>query len=184
MPTGADARRCIVWYAGQGRVVNVLRPHVTVGQEPEDGRGEGKVGVREAAVPFEVLWGDADPSGLIYYQNVFRYVAQAESALFRQIGYTVRTMIAEGFANPRAHVEADFRKPLWVHDTGTCRVWVGRIGNSSVRLDFALTKDGDSEPAVTGHLVMVFVDPEAMRPIPVPEVLRRAFGAGEESGDD
>ncbi len=142
------------------------------------------MGVREAVVPFEVLWGDADPSGLIYYPSVFRYVAQAESALYRQIGYTVRAMIAEGFANPRAHVEVDFRKPLWVHDTGTCRVWVGRVGNSSVRLDFALTKNGDDEPAVTGHLVMVFVDPEAMRPIPVPEVLRRAFGADEETGDD
>ncbi len=138
--------------------------------------------VREAAVPFEVLWGDADPSGLIYYPNVFHYVAQAESALYRQLGYTVRAMIAEGFANPRVHVEADFRKSLWVHDTGTCRVWVGRIGTSSVRLDFTLTKDGDSEPAVTGHLVTVFVDPVAMRPIPVPEALRQAFGAKERAG--
>ncbi len=138
--------------------------------------------MREAAVPFEVLWGDADPSGLIYYPNVFRYVTQAESALFHQLGYTARSMIAEGFANPRAHAEADFRKPLWVHDTGTCRVWVGRIGNSSVRLDFTLTKDGESEPAVTGHLVTVFVDPVAMRPIPVPEMLRQAFGAKESAG--
>jgi len=76
-------------------------------------------------------------------------------------------------------VEADYRKPLWVHDRGVCRLWVSRIGRSSLRLDFALVKDGEEEPAVTGHLVQVFVDARTMRPVPVPEELRRAFEAGE-----
>jgi len=74
-----------------------------------------------------------------------------------------------------------------VHETGTCRAWLGHIGNSSVRLDFTLTKAGDSEPAVTGHVVMVFVDRETLRPIPVPAALRQALSAAEgtspETGD-
>jgi acyl-CoA thioester hydrolase len=157
---------------------------VATGQHREAGRGEGNVGTREAIVPFEVLWGDADPSGLVYYPNVFRYLTQAESALLLQAGYTPQAMVAEGFANPRAHVEVDFRRPLWVHDMGTCRLWVGRIGTSSVRLDFMLTKAGEREPAVTGHVVTVFVDRETMRPIPVPPALRQALSVAERCSVD
>lgn len=135
--------------------------------------------MRQVEVPFVVYWGDADPAELIFYPNVFRYVMQAEYALFRGLGYTLRTMRELGIVNPRVHVEADYRKPLWVHDRGVCRLWVSRIGRSSLRLDFALVKDGEEEPAVTGHLVQVFVDARTMRPVPVPEELRRAFEAGE-----
>jgi acyl-CoA thioester hydrolase len=56
---------------------------------------------------------------------------------------------------------------------------VSKIGRSSLRLDFALVKDGEEEPAVMGHLVQVFVDARTMRPVPVPEELRRALEADE-----
>lgn len=141
--------------------------------------GRKERGVRRVEVPFEVYWGDADPAELIFYPNVFRYVMQAESALFRQLGYTGMAMRELGVANPRVHVEADYHRPLWVHDRGLCRLWVSQIGRSSVRLDFALIKEGEEEPAVTGHLVEVFVDLKTMRPVPVPEEIRRAL-AGEE----
>ncbi len=135
--------------------------------------------MRQVEVPFVVYWGDADPAALVFYPNVFRYVMQAEYALYRELGYTLQTMRELGVVNPRVHVEADYRKPLWVHDRGICRLWVSKIGRSSLRLDFALVKDGEEEPAVIGHLVQVFVDARTMRPVPVPDELRRRF-AGEE----
>lgn len=135
--------------------------------------------MRQVEIPFEVYWGDADPAELIFYPNVFRYVMQAESALFRSLGYSAMSIRELGVTNPRVHVEADYHRPLWVHDRGICRLWVSRIGRSSLRLDFALIKEGEQEPAVTGHLVEVFVDRRSMRPVPIPEEIRRGLETSE-----
>ncbi|MDW7982565.1 MAG: thioesterase family protein [Thermomicrobium sp.] len=137
--------------------------------------------MRRVEVPFVIYWGDADPAELIFYPNVFRYVMQAEQELFTRLGFTtIRLMRERKIANPRVHVEADYRRPLWVYDRGVCRLWVSEIGRTSMRLDFALFKDGEDEPAVTGHMVQVFVDTETMRPVPVPEDVRRALEAPED----
>jgi YbgC/YbaW family acyl-CoA thioester hydrolase len=138
--------------------------------------------VRAVEVPFVVYWGDADPAQLIFYPNVFRYVMAAEQELFTQLGYTtIRLMQERGIANPRVHVEVDYHRPLWVYDRGTCRLWVSQLGRSSLRLDFALFKEGETEPAVTGHMVQVFVAVDAMRPVPIPDDLRRALESDESS---
>ncbi len=140
--------------------------------------------MRAVEIPFTVYWGDADPAQLIFYPNVFRYVMQAEHALFSQLGYTATTLMRElGLTNPRVHVEADYQRPLWVYDRGVCRLWVSAIGRSSLRLDFALVKEGESEPAVRGHLVEVFVDVATMRPVPIPEPVRRALEAETPGGE-
>jgi acyl-CoA thioester hydrolase len=52
---------------------------------------------------------------------------------------------------------------------------VGKLGNSSVRYEIGLFKQGDSEPAATGHFIHVFVDRASMRPVPMPEGTRAAL---------
>ncbi|MCX2728348.1 thioesterase family protein [Thermomicrobium sp. 4228-Ro] len=136
--------------------------------------------MRRVEVPFVVYWGDADAAQLVFYPNVFRYVMQAEHELFSGLGFdTIRLMRERRLANPRVHVEADYHRPLWIFDRGTCQLWVSTIGRSSLRLDFALVKEGEAEPAVTGHMVQVFVDVDSMRPVPIPEELRRALEADD-----
>lgn len=136
--------------------------------------------MRQVEVPFVVYWGDADPAQLIFYPNVFRYVMQAEHELFSRLGFTTVRMMRElGVANPRVHVEVDYERPLWVYDRGICRLSVSHIGRSSLRLDFELVKEGEQEPAVKGHMVQVFVDAQTMRPVPIPEPLRRALEADD-----
>jgi acyl-CoA thioester hydrolase len=52
---------------------------------------------------------------------------------------------------------------------------VGRLGNTSVRYEIGLFRQGDEEPAATGHFVHVFVDREKRRPTPIPAVIRSAL---------
>lgn len=129
----------------------------------------------ELETPFEVLWADADPSGWIYYAAALRYVAEAEAALFRRAGFASDDTIRRGYAFPRVHVELDFRKPLKMGDRGVACARIGRIGNSSIRMDFCLLKQGEIEPSVEGHIDMVLVTIESGspgRPIPVPKQMR------------
>lgn len=49
---------------------------------------------------------------------------------------------------------------------------VARIGNSSVRYEVGLFRQGDEMVAATGHFIHVYVQRPAMRPTPLPDALR------------
>lgn len=52
---------------------------------------------------------------------------------------------------------------------------VGKLGNSSVRYEIGLFRQGDDEPAAAGHFVHVFVERTTQRPIRIPEKLRNCL---------
>jgi acyl-CoA thioester hydrolase len=54
---------------------------------------------------------------------------------------------------------------------------VGKLGNSSVRYEIGLFRQGEETPAATGHFVHVFVERASQRPTPIPERLRAALAA-------
>lgn len=52
---------------------------------------------------------------------------------------------------------------------------VGKVGNSSVRYELGLFKQGESATAATGYFVHVFVDRQTRRPAPIPPTIRAAL---------
>lgn len=52
---------------------------------------------------------------------------------------------------------------------------VGTLGNSSVRYEIGLFRQGDDEPAAAGHFVHVFVERATQRPTQIPEKLRNCL---------
>ena len=53
---------------------------------------------------------------------------------------------------------------------------VGKLGNSSVRYELAIFKQGETFAAAAGYFVHVFVDRQTRRPVPMPERIRAALG--------
>jgi YbgC/YbaW family acyl-CoA thioester hydrolase len=129
----------------------------------------------KVTVPFEVLWGDADPSGWIYYAAALRYVAEAEAKLFRKIGLLTNQMIEIGYANPRVHLSIDYIKPFKVHDQGLIHAWIDKVGSSSVSMAFELTDPDNKEVFIKGTLVTVIISFESEKPIPVPEWIKNSI---------
>jgi acyl-CoA thioester hydrolase len=70
-----------------------------------------------------------------------------------------------------------FRKPLSFPDIIDAGLRVTKIGTSSVRYEIGLFREGDDEPAATGHFVHVWVDRATQRPVPVPPTIRAALEA-------
>ena len=68
-----------------------------------------------------------------------------------------------------------FRKPLTFPVTIEAGLRVTKIGTSSVRYEIGLFREGDDEPAATGHFVHVWVDRATHRPVPVPSSIRAAL---------
>ena len=66
-------------------------------------------------------------------------------------------------------------KPLAFPETIEAGLRVGRLGNSSVRYEIAIFRQGDEAPAAAGHFVHVYVDRVTRRPVPVPDAMRRAL---------
>jgi acyl-CoA thioester hydrolase len=49
---------------------------------------------------------------------------------------------------------------------------VAKLGNSSVRYQIALYRNGEAAPAAIGHFVHVYVDRGTNRSVPIPEAVR------------
>ena len=52
---------------------------------------------------------------------------------------------------------------------------VGKLGNSSVRYELAIFKQGEPFASAAGYFVHVFIDREAQKPVPLPTAIRTAL---------
>jgi len=68
-----------------------------------------------------------------------------------------------------------FRKELTYPETIDAGLRVGRLGNTSVRYEIGLFRQGEDDPAATGYFVHVYVDRASRKPVPLPDALRRVL---------
>lgn len=86
------------------------------------------------AVRHRVAFSETDAAGLAHFTNFFRWMEEAEAALFRQLGHPlldVRPVALAGF--PRRAVEAVYHAPARFDDEVEVRLWVAQVRASSVR---------------------------------------------------
>ena len=128
-----------------------------------------------------VRWGDVDAASIIFYGSYIRFFEIAETELFRAVGMPYGKVFDElNIWLPRVHLECDFHRAPRMDDLLEVSVYVGKIGSTSVRLDFEVrrkTEDGTIEKDLmaTAHFVLVSTDRNNLKPLPVPEDLRRAL---------
>ena len=69
----------------------------------------------------------------------------------------------------------EFKAALTFPETIEVGLRVGKLGNSSVRYELGVFREGGDEVTAEGHFVHVFVDRENRRPVSIPEPLRGAL---------
>jgi len=79
------------------------------------------------------------------------------------------------------HLECDFKRAAQLDDLLEVSVYVGKIGRTSMRLNFEVRRKGsngelEQDLIATAHFVLVATRRDGLQPVPVPEELRRAFG--------
>jgi len=121
-----------------------------------------------------VRWGDVDAARIIFYGAYIRFFEIAETELFRAAGLSYGRMFDElDVWLPRAHLECDFRRAAQLDDLLEVSVYVGRVGTKSLRLDFEVRRNGESELTAEAHFVLVAVDRNDFRSVPIPGDLKR-----------
>ncbi len=128
-----------------------------------------------------VRWGDVDAAGIIFYGSYIRFFEIGETELFRAVGLPYGKVFEElNIWLPRVHLECDFHRAAQMDDLLQVSVYVGRIGHTSLRLNFEVRKKNETgeieeDLMATAHFVLVSTDRVKLKPLPVPEELRRAL---------
>src|SRR5207245_4024303 len=121
------------------------------------------------------------PAALIFSDSYSRFLEIGETELFRAVGLPYGKVFDElEIWLPRVHLECDFHRAAQMDDLLQVSVYVGKIGTTSLRLDFEVRRKnevGEIEEKLmaTAHFVLVSTDRENLKPIPVPDELRRAL---------
>ena len=73
--------------------------------------GSRASGALESEVEVDVLFHDADPMGVTWHGNYFRYFESARAALLDKIGYGYRDMIESGYLWPVVEAHVKYPRP-------------------------------------------------------------------------
>ena len=129
---------------------------------------------RKYAIEERVRWGDVDAAGIIFYGAYIRFFEFAETELFRDVGLPYSVMFDElDVWLPRVHLECDFHHAARLDDLLEVAVYVGRVGNKSLRLDFEVRRKGDEPVIAHAHFVLAAVRRDTFETVLVPDELRR-----------
>lgn len=74
-----------------------------------------------------------------------------------------------------AESQCQYLQPIAFPETILVGLRVGKLGNSSVRYELAIFKEGVESAAAAGYFVHVFVDRATQRPVPIPDPIRAAL---------
>ncbi|MGQ0765067.1 MAG: acyl-CoA thioesterase [Gemmatimonadota bacterium] len=111
-----------------------------------------------------VRWRDVDPAGIIRYDAYTRFMELGESELFRSLGISYRDFAGRlDFSIPRRALHLDFESPPTLDEKLQISVWISRIGNTSLTLNFEFRGPEDILRA-TGFMVLVCVARGSLKP--------------------
>lgn len=129
-----------------------------------------------------VAFHEVDSAGIVHFSIFFRYMEEAEHAMWRSAGMSVAARDATvGF--PRVSAAFDYHRPLRFEDEFEARIRIVAMGETSLRYECVIRRD--DEKIATGRITVVCVTrrPDGtMTAMPVPAAVRERFGVAP--GDD
>ena len=88
-----------------------------------------------------IHFSETDMAGIVHFSTYFRYMEEAEHALWRAAGLKVENIEQTG-GWPRVSATFDYKSPLRFDDECTILVRIGKVTRRSFRYDFTF-KRGD-----------------------------------------
>ena len=71
--------------------------------------------------------------------------------------------------------QVDYHRPVVGVGQVRCRIWVERLGRSSMTFGFSVLPTDEDEPFATGTRVIVKIDPDSRQPVPWSDPFRVAL---------
>jgi 4-hydroxybenzoyl-CoA thioesterase len=128
----------------------------------------------------KVLFRHCDPAGIVFFPRYFEMMNDLVEAFFDEaLGYPFEQLLkTEGV--PTAQIETRFVRPSYHGDLLQLRLWVKRLGTSS--LTYRMTATCGEDLRFETRATLVHVD-DAGRPCPWPDALRPLLKTKEAPDD-
>lgn len=121
----------------------------------------------------QTRWSDNDLYGHVNNVMYYSYFDTCVNLyLIEQGGLDINGGAVVGLA---VETQCRFRASVAYPDKLEAGLRVGHLGNSSVRYEIGIFRDGDDEVTAWGHFVHVFVDRASNTPVPIPPSIRAAL---------
>src|SRR5687768_1203518 len=131
--------------------------------------------VSELRLPRRVQFYETDMAGVVHFSWFFRYMEEAEHALWRAAGLSVASVGAE-IGWPRVSTSFEYRRPLRFEDEIEVHIRVAAVNARTIRFVCTLTRAG--EVVATGDMTVACVSQrphEPMKAIPIPPHIAARF---------
>ncbi|MGE5680984.1 MAG: acyl-CoA thioesterase [Bacillota bacterium] len=119
----------------------------------------------------KITFYDADPAGIMFFGNAFKYAHSAYEELIEGSPYKKTFFSNEKFVVPIVHTEADYLRPLYPNTILRIEVSAGEIRESSFELNYRLSDENQQE-CVRVRTVHVFVDKVSWKKASIPADLK------------
>src|ERR671918_807088 len=110
---------------------------------------------------------ETDLAGVVHFSNYFRYMEEAEHALWRAAGLTVDRAGAD-LGWPRVSVKFDYRNPLFFEDEFVIVVRIDPVTTRRIKSSFMIP--GGDKSIGSGSMVTACAtrQPDSMRAVEIP----------------
>jgi acyl-CoA thioester hydrolase len=126
---------------------------------------------------------ETDAAGIVHFSWFFRYMEEAEHALWRAAGLSIHPPDSPiGFA--RASATCDFKRPLRFEDEFDVTIRIAAMSRKTVSYTCVLTKDDVT--LATGSMTVICVRSEpdgSLRATNVPEEIAARFAVADAAAD-
>jgi 4-hydroxybenzoyl-CoA thioesterase len=125
-----------------------------------------------------VRFAHCDPAGIVFYPRYFEmFNALVEDWCADGLGISFRELHLErGLGVPTVHIETDFTAPSGLGEVLRAELSVLKLGRASITVSIRM-RGPQGDQRVKAELVLVMMDLQRRRAVPIPEQLRRRIAA-------
>ncbi len=96
-----------------------------------------------------IYYDDTDAGGVVYYANYLKLCERAKQEFFLQNGVDLFKLHNEGILLVVSHVDAYYKKPIYLGETVDIDVSIAQVKNASLTLKFELLVNSEMRAEVT-----------------------------------
>ena len=120
-----------------------------------------------------VRFAETDLQGIVFNGNYLTYYDVAWTEYFRAIGLRYQDMIEMEADTVLARTTLEFKSPARFDEVLEVYTRVSKIGNTSLTFEFEIYPEGEDRLIGSASSLCVCIDQKSLRPVRVPDELRK-----------
>ncbi len=128
------------------------------------------------SVRLRARFAETDAMRVVHHTEYFVWFEVARTELLRSLGIPYTEIRRRGFHTPLVEAFASYRAPAVYDDEVEVKIWPTKVGRSSVRFEYEVTKVEGNALLCAGHTVHVLVGSDG-KPKRLPDDLRERLSS-------